>query len=100
MDAAARKAQLQAYIVKSEANRKRIIIGAAVGAVVGLVVAFAIVGVVGAVITTASVAVGLCGAWITTAHILSFKGDIKDLEAGRFEPQVVHVKQGRGRYQR
>jgi hypothetical protein len=104
MDNAERKAQLEAWIVRSKRTRIRVIQVAAACAVAGLVVAFAVHGVIGAVITVGSVAFGLCGAWITTAHILSFSGDIKDLEAGRFEPQVVHVKQGRGmgkgRYQR
>jgi hypothetical protein len=100
MDTAARKAQLEAWIVRSKKTRGRVIAVAAVCAFAGLVVAIAIHGVTGAVITVGSVAFGMCGAWITTAHIISFAGDIKDLEAGRFEPQVVHVKQGRGRYQR
>jgi hypothetical protein len=100
MDTAARKAQYEAWIAGSIANRRRIVLGAALAAVVGLVIAFAIHGVVGAVLTTGGVAFGLCGAWITTAHILTFRGQIKDLEAGRLEPQTIHVKQGRGRYQR
>ena len=100
MDNAERKVQLEAWIARSQVARRRVVIGGAVCAVLGLVVAFAIHGVIGAVMTIGSAAFALCGAWITTGHILSFRGDIKDLAAGRFEPQTIHVKQGRGRYQR
>jgi ammonia channel protein AmtB len=97
---AERKAKLEAYVANSQLTRKRVVLGAAAGAVVGLVIAFAIHGVVGAVITTGAVAFGLCGAWITTAHVWTFRGQLKDLKDGKLDPQVIHVKQGRGRYQR
>jgi len=97
---AERKAKLEAYVAKSQLTRKRVVMIAGAGAVVGLVIAFVVHGVVGAVITTGCIASGLCGAWITTAHVWTFKGQLKDLEAGRLEPQVIHVKQGRGRYQK
>jgi len=100
MDAPARKAQAEAWIARSRRNRTRIVIGAAVGAVVGILVAVIIHGPVGGGIVVGAVAIGLCGAWITTAHILTFKGQIRDLEAGRLDPQLIVVKQGRGRYQR
>lgn len=97
---AERKAKLEAYVAKSQRTRMRVVMGAAAGAVVGLIVAFAIHRIVGAVITTGCVAFGLCGAWITTAHVWTFRGNLKDLAAGKLEPQVIHVKQGRGRYQK
>jgi uncharacterized protein YcfJ len=100
MDAPARKAQLETWIVASQRNRLRIVTGSAVGAVVGFLVAFIIHGPIGAAIVVGSVAIAMCGGWITTAHILTFRGQIKDLAAGRLDPQTIHVRQGRGRYQR
>ena len=96
MDAPARKAQLEAWIVRSRRNRRRIITGGAIGLVVALVVH----GPTGGAIVVGAVASAMCGAWITTAHILTFRGQIKDLEAGRLDPQTIIVRQGRGRYQR
>lgn len=100
MDAPARKAQAEAWIARSRHNRRRFVMGSVVGAVVGILVAVIIHGPVGGAIVVAAVAIGMCGAWITTAHILTFRGQIRDLEAGRLDPQVIVVKQGRGRYQR
>ena len=100
MDAPARKAQLEAWIVRSRRNRRRIITGGAIAAVVGLVVALVVHGPTGGAIVVGAVASAMCGAWITTAHILTFRGQIKDLEAGRLDPQTIIVRQGRGRYQR
>lgn len=97
MDAAARKAQLEDWIRNSSRARVRIARGSVIVAMAGILIAFALHRFTGVIVVTGGVAFGICGGWITTAHILTFRGLLHDLEAGRFQPRGIAVRQGRGR---
>jgi|SRR5688572_7054142 hypothetical protein len=97
MDLDARRAQLTGWLDKSRRTRAKIVTGAAVGTVFGLFGLILVGGPIGAVVLMLPIAFGLCGAWITTAHMLTFKGQIKDLEHVKEHGIPVAVRQGRGR---
>jgi len=95
-----RRVTLEGWLAGSRRNRKRVITASAVGTVAGAVVLAIVGGPVGAGALMAPIAFGLCGAWITTAHILTFKGQIKDLDRVKKHGLPIIVRQGRGRMRR
>jgi hypothetical protein len=100
MDIDARRQQLEAWLAKSQRTRRKVVVGAAIGTAVGLVGMLIVRGPVGAILLMAPLAFGLCGAWITTAHVMTFRGQIKDLDHVKKHGVPVAVRQGRGRGRR
>lgn len=100
MDIEARRAQLEGWLAKSRRNRTKLVTASAVATVFGFFGLVIVGGPVGAILLMLPLAFGICGAWITTAHAQTFKGQIKDLDHVKVHGVPVVVRQGRGRYQK
>lgn len=100
MDLDARRAQLESWLAGSLRNRQRFLRWSALGTVGGALGLILAGGPIGATLLMTPIAVGICGWWITTAHILTFRGQIKDLDHVKKHGIPVAVRQGRGRQRR
>jgi hypothetical protein len=100
VDLDARRAEMETWIAGSRRTRGRVALGGAVGALFGVVVIVFVHAEIGAAVVMTALAAAGCGAWITTAHILTFKGQIKELDSTKIHGRPIAVRQGRGRHKR
>jgi uncharacterized membrane protein HdeD (DUF308 family) len=74
------KAQLQAWIESSQRTQRRVVAIAIVGAVVAFVLRATSVlpSFVGVVLILGAVITGVCGFWVTAAHIADWRARLRD----------------------
>lgn len=89
----ARRAELNAWIVRTRGHQKTLAIVLAVAAVVSIGLMFWNTTVGGAAIGTVAL-VALCGFWITAGHIMDWRNKLANLG----KPKVLRVSGGGRRF--